>query len=537
MVISARTRQVIADTFCVAVLACLTVLFCARSVRLSAPPFEDAAMLLRYAENIAAGHGIVWNPGEAPVDGATDFLPMMLVAALRWVGVPSKVGIQVLGLIAHLATVLLVYLAVRRTQRGPMLIACAAALYLAFGPGVRYIGASLATPVFAAAAAGAWFIALRIMQAEGKPSSRQVNGFVLLSLSCGFVRPEGVFLSFFMLVAIVIGSGVRANRRLVRNYLACYAVIGGLYLLWRWSYFGHLLPNPFYRKGGGHLYWRALRESVQTVFSMGAPFFLPLVAGLLRRRRQRAALAVLFPIFAFTSVWILLSDEMNFVGRFQYACLPLLLMSWYPFARGMRAACFAPRSLRSARSIAAVGGCALLVGGGLWAQVLRYAPFVMHDDGRYDVACRLRRYAERDYVIATTEAGLLPLFSQWRAVDAWGLNDAWIAHHGTVTAEYLDRYRPAVVMWHAVGSPSSATPADGNPWNRMVRVLENYVRERGYVPVAAYGPTLDDRHLYWVDPQCPDAEAIRRDLGGIRYTWYATGRECVDLLVTDRGGT
>ena len=46
------------------------------------PPFEDAAMLMRYAENLAAGHGIVWNVGEAPVDGATDFLFMSSVAGL-----------------------------------------------------------------------------------------------------------------------------------------------------------------------------------------------------------------------------------------------------------------------------------------------------------------------------------------------------------------------------------------------------------------------------------------------------------------------
>ncbi|MFT6399365.1 MAG: hypothetical protein ACJAYU_004130, partial [Bradymonadia bacterium] len=29
-------------------------------------PSEDAAMLMRYSEHLAAGHGIVWNPGEAP---------------------------------------------------------------------------------------------------------------------------------------------------------------------------------------------------------------------------------------------------------------------------------------------------------------------------------------------------------------------------------------------------------------------------------------------------------------------------------------
>ena len=46
------------------------------------PPFEDAAMLMRYSQHLAGGHGIVWNIGEKPVDGATDFLFMAAAAGL-----------------------------------------------------------------------------------------------------------------------------------------------------------------------------------------------------------------------------------------------------------------------------------------------------------------------------------------------------------------------------------------------------------------------------------------------------------------------
>ncbi len=55
-------------------------------VPLAAPPAEDAAILMRYAVHLAEGHGIVWNVGEKPVDGATDFLFMLMVAGLIPVG-------------------------------------------------------------------------------------------------------------------------------------------------------------------------------------------------------------------------------------------------------------------------------------------------------------------------------------------------------------------------------------------------------------------------------------------------------------------
>ena len=61
--------------------------------------------------------------------------------------------------------------------------------------------------------------------------------------------------------------------------------------------------------------------------------------------------------------------------------------------------------------------------------------------------------------MATTEAGLLPLYSTWSAVDAWGLNDAFIASNGGITEEYLDRYRPEVIVFHAYFSPE--TPQTG----------------------------------------------------------------------------
>ena len=55
----------------------------------SAPlPFEDAAMLFRYAENFAKGYGIVWNKGENPgtSDGATDLGFIFLLAPLIKMG-------------------------------------------------------------------------------------------------------------------------------------------------------------------------------------------------------------------------------------------------------------------------------------------------------------------------------------------------------------------------------------------------------------------------------------------------------------------
>src|SRR6266508_1682888 len=77
-------------------LIAITFLYAWRFVDFQIPPFEDAAMLMRYAQNLAGGHGIVWNIGEHPVDGATDFLFMATSAALIKIGIPVGRAIHLL---------------------------------------------------------------------------------------------------------------------------------------------------------------------------------------------------------------------------------------------------------------------------------------------------------------------------------------------------------------------------------------------------------------------------------------------------------
>ena len=41
---------------------------------------EDAFITFRFAKNLANGHGLLWNIGESPVEGYTNFLWLLLSA-------------------------------------------------------------------------------------------------------------------------------------------------------------------------------------------------------------------------------------------------------------------------------------------------------------------------------------------------------------------------------------------------------------------------------------------------------------------------
>jgi hypothetical protein len=36
--------------------------------------FDDAMISMRYARNFAEGYGLIWNPGQAPIEGYTNWL-------------------------------------------------------------------------------------------------------------------------------------------------------------------------------------------------------------------------------------------------------------------------------------------------------------------------------------------------------------------------------------------------------------------------------------------------------------------------------
>ncbi len=73
--------------------------------------FEDAMISMRYGRNLASGAGLVWNAGETPVEGYTNFLWTLWMAAVHMLGLPeSKVSLAIMltGVVILVVNALLV---------------------------------------------------------------------------------------------------------------------------------------------------------------------------------------------------------------------------------------------------------------------------------------------------------------------------------------------------------------------------------------------------------------------------------------------
>ncbi len=492
-------------------------------------------MLLRYSRHLAAGHGVVWNIGERPVDGATDFLFMLAVAAVHRLGASLEAAARGIGLAAHAATVVLVFLGARALYGLRRHWALGPAVFFALGPGLRHLAACYGTPLFALAAAVAWLLASRLSSPALASPGRPALGFALAALAMGLARPEGVFLGGFMLLAVLVERRGRGASRILAAFLLVFLTLGLGYFLWRWHYFGYPLPNPFYKKGGGLLYWHSLRMSWRDLWALAPLFVLLLPIGLAVRASRRAAVFVTLPVVLFVLVWVLISDETNYVMRFRSPILPVLLLGTVPVVQALalrlRERWPGPTARLARASVPAALTLAALLA---WSEHRAYRWVAPQRMGLYDAALVLHDYAGRGFSLATTEAGLLPLYSEWRAVDAWGLNDSYVAHAGGIDETYLERYRPELILIHAYFSPGVADHGErvegrsfGRPWYRMVMTLKRYAEQHGYALAACFGRNAWDTHYYYVRTGFPQSREIVDRVRALDYYW--DGQPTVDF--------
>ena len=82
---------------------------------------DDAFIILRYAQNLLSGDGLVWNVGER-VEGYTSFLWTLLVAGLGFVGLDLVFATRGLALLSGCGLLLVSVALTRRLLSGNPLL-------------------------------------------------------------------------------------------------------------------------------------------------------------------------------------------------------------------------------------------------------------------------------------------------------------------------------------------------------------------------------------------------------------------------------
>jgi hypothetical protein len=518
-----------------ALLVIATMIFVAGHLHRPILPMEDASMLLRYSQNVARGHGIVWNVGEHPVEGATDFLYMLLIGVVsRVTKADVRLVAEVILFVSHVASVLLLYVGLRRLYRAPTLLAVGFSVLLGAGIGYHYVDTAFSAPFYALFALATWYVGTVCIQTG--VTWQRAAWFGVLGFITGLIRPDGVILAGLMLCSTLYGvqTGWAERRRLIVCFVGIFAVFGGAYFAWRLHYFGYAFPNPFYIKRTGGPQPVLLKLSSRAMVEMLLPV-LPFVAFGVRSRAALRQLTIwLITVAPFTAVWMFISGDNNHFSRFQYVMVPLSMLAlgglaaeWWHEQETTPADGSRARALR----VPLGGVLAVMVVGGVYYNMHLYLPRPPFSNrGAQDLAARLKPYASKNYSMVMTEAGDLPFYSEWRAVDAIGLNDAYVAHHDHQLSDaYLDSYHPEIIMYRVWGEGLSVGEfrmqlgqgdvATDNVLTKVDGMLDHYARKHGYVLAAVLGARHCVADTYWVRSDFEDRDAI---LSAIRDHPYYT---------------
>ncbi len=413
---------------------------------------EDAFITYRFAANWVNGHGLVWNPGEAPVEGYTNFLWLCVCALLLVLGIDLPTATQALGVAASVLILVLSWRMARRLGASPRLALFPCVVLACSGPFATWSTSGMETSAFALFVVLATEAAARFVEGDGE--RRHAAMAIVALVVATLLRPEGA------LVAAVLGGGVlvlaaRSRDKGVAIPVAAglvYLALIGAYTAWRLHYFGHPLPNTFYAKTGGGFAQAARGAEYVGLFVLH--FVLPWAVALgiaLLGERSRLAARFAEPRLLLSSVLLVVySAYILFVGGDYMAMYRFFVPVWPALALVLTGFVLhavddpglTPRRL----SIVKVGVLLGLLGTGIHSTPLeaRYfeKPEHMHGNHRgveterwYVARQRLigrffARYGERDESIATGAIGAVAWESGLRVYDVHGIVDAHIAHHG-----------------------------------------------------------------------------------------------------------
>ncbi len=263
---------------------------------------DDAFISFRYAHNLAAGDGLVFNPGFAPVEGYTNFLWVVVLAAFDYCGAKPE---HVAPILSILLTVALWGLVARAAWRwipdGPFRFAILLpTAWLAVTRSVAVWSTSgLETRLFEVLVVAGIFRLIDDVSAAGDGERRGLPlASVYLALAA-LTRPDGMLIGG---AAMATAAAILAMRRRLRfgdiaTHALVFGGIVGAHLLFRHAYYGDWVPNTYYAKVGGRAWWEMGSAylacfAIEYAVWLWIPFLFAGVRGFLADRCAEAPLLI-----------------------------------------------------------------------------------------------------------------------------------------------------------------------------------------------------------------------------------------------------
>ena len=243
--------------------------------------FEDALIVLRYARNLAAGQGFVFNPGERVLGVTTPLHTLMSALYVVFGGDHAPVVQNVAGVIFLVLEAWLAALILKRSY--PTLLAALAAVLIMTNLNFNYLYFGMETHLFA-------FLTLLSFYLY----TRRLTTLTGVALGVAFLtRYDAALLALLIGLTLV----TRGRQKLVKLTMAFFAVVTP-WLLFSYAYFGSIVPHALAAKKD---YYPALGY-VRRVFDYYLEYFAALAGVFTSSPGVQNAAAWLFPVVCLAGI-------------------------------------------------------------------------------------------------------------------------------------------------------------------------------------------------------------------------------------------
>jgi len=415
---------------------------------------DEAYVSFRYSQNMADGHGPVYNRGEK-VEGYNSFLYVVIMSVICAAGDgPDAVYPVAVFLNIIFVSVALILFYRFALHRIPGLGSSLSALLFAACPAILvWVGSGLETALVLMLQIAVWS-AVELHSREGTRSELAIlvlaACLLCLSRSDGFVLPV-------LAVSYLLARG-RKRSALVAG--AAVLLTLAVHVGWRWTYYGYPFPNTFYAglSGGFADYVGfALLQLGQTMIEQRLFVYLAipvlLIPGLFAGRRDEDSsvfVRMWFPLLMVAGLlvnWLFYGAGGPSPSRALVLLFPVgiyVLMEWL---HGLPRRCIT-------MPLAAL--VLVLVQLSVLATDPRFE--FTPAEGKYDRGIKIGQFLRKRYAgatLAVDAAGKIPFYSGLTTIDMRGNNSDCLAHQesaefkgqeGKCSAEHVLSLRPDVIV-------------------------------------------------------------------------------------------
>ena len=414
----------------------LVLLFCIAFLLFQAVVFEntwdDAYISYRYSRNFVENNGLVYNIGER-VEGYTTFLWVMIIGLIGKTGLDIPTIGKVMSMLFGLATLIVTYFIGLSLGKKYYTAALLCALFLAIRIdfGVHY-QSGMETSLHAFILSLAYLIYL-------KNKRRLLIPLGILAGLLQLVHPEGIIFTVAFIITELMdtpGGAFKIRLKNIGLFILPVGLIVISHLVWRYFYYGDLLPNTYYAKSPGLDLIKYIRGTWYLakffIFGGGFLYYLPGLYFLYAciRNKQVRMLAIIISLYLLFNVYA--SGDWSPYSRFMMPVLPLVIVSVIYGILKLASA------LKAGKLALAFVVMVFLVTGYQSGLVTKVEPTVFigkhrKQRGRWKVLCEEFRKIKAKYpdlTIASNPIGMVGYYSEARIIDMLGLTNKHIAKEG-----------------------------------------------------------------------------------------------------------